>query len=95
MSESHPPQETGRSSSEHVSWDEIVRRWSITCSLCRQPCASEDSKQLALGHVMHLSCYESWLKSQEDEARLKAKIRTIEDEGELRRRFRKWKRGQL
>src|SRR5690606_31391421 len=110
MSESLPPtratddtntcsssnqQGNGPTSPTPVSWEETVRRWSTTCSLCQQPCASEDAKQLAVGHVMHWACYDKWLESQDDGAHMQAKIRSIAAEDAIRRRFRKWKAGEL
>lgn len=92
--ESPNPEENGRPLANRVSWEETVRRWSTTCSLCRQPCASEDAKQLALGHVMHQACYDEWLESQDDGARLEAKIRNFAAEEETRRRVRKWMTGE-
>jgi hypothetical protein len=94
MSESSNHQENLQPSPSPVSWEETVLRWSTTCSLCEQPCASEDAKQLALGHVMHLACYDKWLESQDDGARLKAKIQSIMAEDEIDRGVRKWMRGE-
>lgn len=86
--------ESGPSSPQPVSWEETLRRWATTCSICGQPCTSEDAKQLALGHVMHWACYDEWLESLEAGSKRKAP-RNIAAENELRRRFRKWKAGEL
>lgn len=49
-----------------VSFEESVRRWSIICLECRQPCGDDDDViQLQLGHVMHRDCYEIWLETED------------------------------
>ena len=88
-------QGSGPPSPQSVTWEETLRRWATTCSMCRLPCASEDAKQLALGHVMHWACYDQWLESLEEGAKRNAKTRNFAKEDELRRRFRKWKAGEL
>lgn len=45
---------------------ELVRSWSTKCSRCGEPCEGSDVKELALGYVMHLGCYDKWLKSQDE-----------------------------
>ncbi len=69
---------------------ESMRRWSTTCSLCGELCVGEGVKELALGHVMHLACYDKWLASQDDLARRKAQLANLSAADALRRRMEEW-----
>jgi hypothetical protein len=62
---------------DHRPFEESIRDWSIACLYCRRPSdGSEDVKDLAIGHVMHLECYDAWLREQDDLRRLKSKIQS-------------------
>jgi len=48
---------------EHTSFGESQDRWATTCAHCGQPCdGQEEVKELAMGHVMHHTCYEKWIE---------------------------------
>lgn len=74
----------------HESFEETKRRWMTTCSICGESCAGPDVKELALGHVMHLACYDRWLESQDDGAQHEAKLRNLAAADALRRRMDEW-----
>ena len=55
---------------ESVSFEESIRRWSLTCTECGKPSDGGGGVvQLALGHMIHRQCYKAFLRQQEDAAR--------------------------
>lgn len=74
---------------EKPQFADIVRSWSTRCSKCGEPCIGEEVKELALGCVMHLRCYDKFLQSQEDEP-AEAKWRRAAMTEQIRLRMEKW-----
>jgi hypothetical protein len=74
----------------HHGFAESAKRWVTTCTVCGQRCEGGHVKELALGHVMHLTCYDRWLESQDDAARRAAMLRNFATTDALRRRMEEW-----